>query len=210
MDPLSDAAVIGAVGARVPETAAVHVANSTAARYAQLVTWRARRVHANRGVAGIDGCTSTAVGEALAHPDAEVVLVTGDLAFLYDLNGMWVDPEPKNLRVVVVDNGGGGIFRWLPGPAESGLLTRYFEGGECRSDAAGGRRSLAAAAASVGAACRTARAAAGVAEGLDWLFAGGTRDGVKVLVVETDAEASDLVYRSLMAVRPVNNENELL
>ncbi len=210
VDALSDAAVIAAVGQTVPESFAVHVANSTAARYAQLVEWRARRVHANRGVAGIDGCTSTAVGEALAHPDEGVVLVTGDLAFLYDVNGLWVDPEPRNVRVVVIDNGGGGIFRWLKGPAESGLLTRYFEGGECRTDASGGRRSLKAAAASVGAACQTARTAEGVRAGLEWLFAGGTRDGVKVLVVETDGAASDLAYERLMAARPMRNENEEL
>lgn len=209
-DALSDAAVIAAVGQTVPASFAVHVANSTAARYAQLVAWRARRVHANRGVAGIDGCTSTAVGEALAHPDEGVVVVTGDLAFLYDLNGLWVDPEPRNVRVVVIDNGGGGIFRWLKGPAESGLLTRYFEGGDCRTVASGGRRSLESAAASVGAACRTARTAEGVRAGLEWLFAGGTRDGVKVLVVETDGAASDLAYQRLMSARPMENENELL
>ena len=209
-DALSDAAVVAAVGQTAPVSAAVHLANSTVARYAQLVEWRARRVHANRGVAGIDGCMSTAVGEALAHPDEEVVVVTGDLAFLYDLNGLWVDPEPRNVRVVVIDNGGGGIFRWLKGPAESGLLTRYFEGGECRTDASGGRRSLEAAAASVGAACRTARTAKGVRAGLEWLFAGGTRGGVKVLVVETDGAASDLAYERLMAARPMRNENEWL
>ena len=209
-DALSDAAVIAAVGQTAPESASVHIANSTAARYAQLVPWRARRVHANRGVAGIDGCTSTAVGEALAHPDEWVVVVTGDLAFLYDLNGLWVDPEPRNVRVVVVDNGGGGIFRWLKGPKESGLLTRYFEGGDCRSEASGGRRSLEAAAASVGAACQTARSAEGVRAGLDWLFAGGTRDGVKVLVVETDGEASDLAYQRLMDARPNQSETRWL
>lgn len=107
--------------------ASIHFANSTAARLLQKVNWpQASRLHANRGVAGIDGCTSTAVGDALRHLDQEVVLVTGDTAWLYDLNGLHVQPFPANLRVVVIDNAGGQIFRWLPGPASVGLTEPYF------------------------------------------------------------------------------------
>lgn len=196
--PLSDAVAFSAVAQATPAAASVHVANSTAARYAQLVDWPARRVHANRGVAGIDGCTATAVGEALAHPGDPVLLVSGDLAFLYDLNGLWVDPEPANLRVVVVDNGGGAIFRWLKGPADSGLLERYFEGGACRTDRAGGRRSLEWAARSVGAACRVVARTEELGAGLHWLWDSGTPAVVRVLVVETDAAASERDLEYLM------------
>lgn len=188
-----------AVAAAVPADAAVHVANSTGARYAQFVEWSARRVHANRGVAGIDGCTATAVGEALAHPDAPVVLVSGDLAFLYDLNGMWTDPAPRNLRVVVVDNGGGEIFRWLDGPERTGVLERYFEGGECRTRRAGGRRDLAHAARSVGADFRRADGVEAVVDGMRWLLGG---EGVRVLALETDPEASHRMFQRLMAALP--------
>lgn len=192
-----------AVAAGVPEAAAVHVANSTGARYAQWVNWQARRVHANRGVAGIDGCTSTAVGEAVAHPDDPVVLVSGDLAFLYDLNGLWTDPEPRNLRAVVVDNGGGEIFRWLDGPERSGLLERYFEGGQCRTRRAGGRRDLEQAARSVGADVARAASQREAEAGMGWLMEG---DGIRVLVLETDPAASHRMFQSLMAAPPRNFE----
>ena len=106
---------------------AIHFANSTSARYAQWFPWNAVRLHANRGVAGIDGGLSTAVGDALMHPDERVVHVTGDSAWLYDLNGLMVKPMPQNLKVVVINNGGGNIFHWLKGPREIGLLETHFE-----------------------------------------------------------------------------------
>ena len=78
-------------------------------------------------MAGIDGCTSTAVGYAI-NSDSDVLLITGDNAFLYDLNGLAsVDALPKNLKVVVINNGGGQIFRWLDGPERTGLVDKYFE-----------------------------------------------------------------------------------
>lgn len=105
----------------------IHCANSTSARYAQWFNWGQRRLHANRGVAGIDGCLSTAVGDALQHPDHSVVLLTGDAAWLYDANGLHVTPQPSNLKVIVINNGGGNIFRWLDGPRNTGLLEPHFE-----------------------------------------------------------------------------------
>ena len=105
----------------------LHFANSTSARYAQWFDWDAVRLHANRGVAGIDGCLSTAVGDALMHPDQKVGLITGDAAWLYDLNGLHVRPFPKNLQVILINNGGGNIFRWIQGPEELGLLPELFE-----------------------------------------------------------------------------------
>tara|TARA_B100000780_G_scaffold277684_1_gene249001 strand:- start:7368 stop:9044 length:1677 start_codon:yes stop_codon:yes gene_type:complete len=106
----------------------MHFANSTSARYALFFDFTKNiRLHANRGVAGIDGCTSTAVGHALSTED-NVTLVTGDVAFLYDINGLaTVQKLPRNLRIIVINNGGGGIFRWLEGPAQSGCLESHFE-----------------------------------------------------------------------------------
>jgi len=110
----------------------IHFANSTSARYAMLFdTVNSAegdiQLHANRGVAGIDGCTSTAVGHALTTQE-DVLLVSGDVAFLYDINGLAsVQELPDNIKVIVVNNGGGGIFRWLEGPHEVGLLASHFE-----------------------------------------------------------------------------------
>ena len=110
----------------------IHFANSTSARYAMLFdTINSAegeiKLHANRGVAGIDGCTSTAVGHALTTEE-DVLLVSGDVAFLYDINGLAsVQELPDNIKVIVVNNGGGGIFRWLEGPNEVGLLGSHFE-----------------------------------------------------------------------------------
>lgn len=104
----------------------LHLANSTPVRYAQLfVPPTARPPWSNRGVAGIDGCSSTAVGAALAGQN--VTLVTGDLGFLYDGNAFLVQPLPTNLRILVIHNGGGGVFRWLDGPQRTGLLESHFE-----------------------------------------------------------------------------------
>lgn len=106
---------------------AIHFANSTSVRQMQKVAWPLEsRLHANRGVAGIDGCVSTAVGDALMNPHRPVVLVTGDTAWLYDLNGLHVQPFPQNLKILVIDNAGGDIFRGLPGPMSSGLCEPYF------------------------------------------------------------------------------------
>jgi len=129
----SDLRAVAQLAAVVGPGEVVHAANSTAARYVQLFDWKSERVHANRGVAGIDGCVSTAVGDALMHPDRLVWLLTGDLAMLYDANGLLVMPFPANLRIVVINNGGGNIFRWLPGPAQVGLLEPYFEAGTGRT-----------------------------------------------------------------------------
>lgn len=111
----------------LPEAASVHFANSTSARYAQWFDWKGNRLHANRGVAGIDGCLSTAVGDALQTPSMPTFLISGDAAWLYDSNGLLVEPRPEAFKAIVMNNGGGNIFRWLDGPAESGLLERHFE-----------------------------------------------------------------------------------
>ena len=75
---------------------------------------RARvRFIANRGANGIDGLISTAAGAAAAS-GARTWAVLGDLAFAHDLGGLAVAREVPNLRLLVLDNGGGGIFHFLP------------------------------------------------------------------------------------------------
>jgi len=99
--------------------------NSTVVRYAQLFSFSERLRHfANRGTSGIDGTVSTAAGAA-RKSDKPVLLVTGDLAFQYDHNGLWAQ-MPDNLKIIVVHNGGGDIFRFIPGPSSVRDYEKYF------------------------------------------------------------------------------------
>jgi 2-succinyl-5-enolpyruvyl-6-hydroxy-3-cyclohexene-1-carboxylate synthase len=116
--------------AALPEATALHLANSMAVRYANILglpQGKQIEVFANRGTSGIDGCTSTAVGAALAQPDRPVVLLTGDVAFFYDRNAFWHNYPTPNLRVVLFNNHGGGIFRIIDGPRQQPELDEFFE-----------------------------------------------------------------------------------
>lgn len=114
----------------LPAGSVLHLANSMPVRYANLlgglIAAKQIRVASNRGTSGIDGCLSTAVGFALASPVLNVVL-TGDMAFHYDRNALWSDPIPENLKIIVLNNHGGGIFRLIEGPAGLPELEEYFE-----------------------------------------------------------------------------------
>ncbi|KAA9345991.1 2-succinyl-5-enolpyruvyl-6-hydroxy-3-cyclohexene-1-carboxylic-acid synthase [Adhaeribacter soli] len=113
----------------LPENSLLHVANSMAVRYANLLGLPANRnitVIANRGTSGIDGCTSTTVGNALESGKI-TTLFTGDLAFFYDRNGLWHNYLPGNLRIIIFNNQGGGIFRLIDGPANQPELDEFFE-----------------------------------------------------------------------------------
>lgn len=94
----------------LPENADLHLANSTPVRYAHLFEPHpGTRYFSNRGVSGIDGCVSTTVGFA-RFSKRKQILLCGDLAFIYDSNGLWNTQLPPNLVIIVFDNGGGNIF----------------------------------------------------------------------------------------------------
>lgn len=113
----------------LPARCNLHLANSMAVRYANMVGLNARQkgahVFANRGTSGIDGCTSTAVGHSLTS-DIPNILITGDLAFFYDRNAFWHNYSVPNLRVVLVNNHGGIIFNMIDGPANLEQSAEYF------------------------------------------------------------------------------------
>lgn len=79
----------------------------------------------NRGVSGIDGQVSTAVGYSQYSNDLNL-LITGDLGFLYDSNGLMNHYYPPNLKIIVINNQGGGIFRFIPGPDTTPNLEEFF------------------------------------------------------------------------------------
>ena len=131
--PFCDLSVFSTVLDRIPGDSAVHLANSTPARYAQLFDRvRGHRWFSNRGTSGIDGCTSTAVGAAFATQQP-TTLITGDIAFCYDSNAFWNKHLSPLLKVIVIDNGGGNIFRYIEGPDKDAELLPYFEAPHTRN-----------------------------------------------------------------------------
>jgi len=111
----------------IPEQSILHMANSTSVRYVQLFNQiRGIQYHSNRGTSGIDGSTSTAAGMA-CKSDKTLTLVTGDMSFFYDSNAFWNNYLTSNFKIIVVNNGGGGIFRIIPGPGTTNQLETYFE-----------------------------------------------------------------------------------
>src|SRR5690606_31873634 len=83
-------------------------------------------VFCNRGTSGIDGSVSTAVGASIYH-GPPTLLLTGDLSFFYDSNGLWNSYLRADFRIIVVNNQGGGIFRILPGRENTEIFDTFFE-----------------------------------------------------------------------------------
>jgi 2-succinyl-5-enolpyruvyl-6-hydroxy-3-cyclohexene-1-carboxylate synthase len=89
------------------------------------------RVRSNRGVAGIDGTVSTAIGAALAYEGSRTVALIGDLTFVHDSSGLLIgptEPTPQRLTIVVSNDNGGGIFELLEqgDPRFSDVSARIF------------------------------------------------------------------------------------
>ena len=112
----------------LPENINLHLANSMPVRLVNLIGYvkPSIEVFSNRGISGIDGCTSTAVGASI-HSEKLNVLISGDMAFFYDRNGLWHNYIPGNLRIIILNNHGGGIFRLIDGPSNLPELDEYFE-----------------------------------------------------------------------------------
>ena len=106
----------------------VFVGNSSVIRYFQLFSTKAAAVYANRGTSGIDGCLSTASGIA-RNSNEDVYAILGDLSFLYDSNGLWNAKLPHNLKIIVINNNGGGIFSLLDGPSGLSAYKPFFKAG---------------------------------------------------------------------------------
>ena len=125
--PFSDLKVFGTVLKSIPKHTILQLANSATIRYAQLFKInKSIEVYCNRGTSGIDGSTSTAIGFAVAS-NKQTTLVTGDLSFFYDSNALWNNHIPTNFRIILINNGGGGIFRILPGHKNTDNFDTFFE-----------------------------------------------------------------------------------
>lgn len=123
----SDFRVFDALFKTLPNDTILQIGNSSAIRYAQLFDiHKSIEVFCNRGTSGIDGSTSTAIGCALVHK-RQTNFITGDLSFFYDSNALWNNYIPSSFRIIVINNGGGGIFRILPGHKNTENFDRFFE-----------------------------------------------------------------------------------
>lgn len=125
--PYCDFSVYHTLFESIPRGTQLHLANSAAVRYAQLFDSNPDvMVYCNRGTSGIDGSTSTAVGGAVAR-NIPSTLITGDLSFFYDSNALWNAYTPAHFRVIIINNGGGGIFRILPKAQEMHDFETFYE-----------------------------------------------------------------------------------
>ena len=122
----SDLTVFDTIIQNIPSNIHLQLGNSSVVRYIQLFD-HYPKVHqyGNRGTSGIDGCTSTAVGYAYASNE-ETLLITGDLSFFYDTNGLWHRHLSPKLRIILINNCGGGIFKIIEGPGSVKEQDEFF------------------------------------------------------------------------------------
>lgn len=126
--PYSEFRIVKNLIEKIPENSIFHLGNSMPVRYANLIGLSAGKnilVFANRGTSGIDGILSSAVGNALSTNKLVICLI-GDVSFFYDRNAFWNNYLPNNLRVVLLNNQGGNIFRIIEGPNRQPEMKDYF------------------------------------------------------------------------------------
>lgn len=118
----SDFKVYDILRSYIPDGYNVHFSNSSVIRYAQLFDFKTtNKFYCNRGANGIDGSTSTAMGFAMMS-QTPTLLITGDLSFFYDINGLWNQYIPPYTRIILINNGEGNIFRIIPGPDSTNVV----------------------------------------------------------------------------------------
>lgn len=157
------------------------VSNGTVVRYSQILPHSCHAEYCNRGVSGIDGSTSTAVGGAWAYR-GKTTLLSGDISWLYDSGASALTDIPYDMRMVVMNNSGGGIFRFIKStsllPEET--RERYF----CVQNLP----DIPSIAAGYGIDVMEAADMKGLKAGIEWLAQDS--DFPRILVVETPAQES--------------------
>ena len=164
-------------------------ANSSAVRLGLL--YSNSHIYVNRGVNGIEGSLSTAVGFA-SEKEVPVYCVIGDLSFFYDQNALWNGVGKRNLRVVMLNNGGGGIFHQLRGLERS----PYRDGFVAAAHTASAQGVCEA----TGLAYMAARNEEELRQGISWITSPDTA-GPLLLEVFTDAETDAREYERYFEIK---------
>ena len=124
--PWSDIKAMQIILQSIPQGYALQISNGTSIRYTQLFdNYQLPYCHCNRGVSGIDGSTSTALGFSLVG-DEQTLLITGDMSFGYDIGGLAAQVPNRRLKIIVLDNAGGEIFRFIKGASTLPELEEYL------------------------------------------------------------------------------------
>lgn len=124
--PWSDMKAFAYMIPKIPSKWNLHLSNGTPIRYAQLMDCsHIHRSDCNRGVSGIDGCTSTALGASTVYGDT-TLLITGDMSCQYDIAALSSTLVSPRFKIIVLCNGGGGIFRFISSTSSLPELERYF------------------------------------------------------------------------------------
>ncbi len=124
--PWSELKALEQVFSSVPKSWNLFLSNGTCIRYAQLlVDTLPHACYCNRGVSGIDGTNATALGTALAY-GGTTLLVTGDMSFAYCTEILNMHSLGGDLRIIVVNNRGGGIFRYIGTTRNLEIREEYF------------------------------------------------------------------------------------
>ena len=131
--------MVGDLMAALPSPSVLHLGNSSAVRYSRLFPLpKGVQVECNRGVNGIEGSLSTALGYAAGDARPQFLII-GDLSFFYDMNALWMNGISANVRILLLNNGCGGIFSTIGTPsldcvsaphnatAEAWSISRGFE-----------------------------------------------------------------------------------
>ncbi len=121
-----DLKAYSAIMQALPSEYNLHISNGSPIRYVQYFDCaRFHTFHCNRGVSGIDGSTTTALGASLANKST-TLLITGDMSLAYDIAPLLSNYSSSFLKIIVIRNGGGGIFRIIGSTAENPGLEKYF------------------------------------------------------------------------------------
>ena len=186
----NELSAVYAIFDNLPIACDIHLANSMPVRWANIYgldhTRQQVEIFSNRGTSGIDGCTSTAIGSAIKSGKT-TLLITGDMAFFYDRNAFWNKYIPDNLRIIVLNNHGSGIFDIIDGPSSQPEHEEYFITNQPLS-----ARSVAD---EFGLAYYSCKSVTGLSKGLDkfWI-----REGkAKILEIETSIETNTKTFKKL-------------